>query len=157
LAATEGGPAAGASVDVGTSDGVARAFTAETSANWLTVVPSAGTTPAQGSLTAATDLPVDTRQTEVVLTAADLPSATGPVTSTFETASLGGFTGLYSHQRRRTNPPPRAGPEVSGSFYPLLAPTPDVTSTSWWLDDPDMGGAPVRTASTAPYDFGPGS
>src|SRR5690606_19405636 len=82
LAATQGGPAAGASVDVGTSDGVARAFTAETSANWLTVVPGAGTTPAQVSLSAATDLPVGTHQTEVVLTAADLPSVTVPVTLT---------------------------------------------------------------------------
>ncbi|HLT82972.1 MAG TPA: hypothetical protein VKZ83_01955, partial [Phototrophicaceae bacterium] len=157
LAATEGGPAAGASVDVGTSDGVARAFTAETSANWLTVVPSAGTTPAQVSLSAATDLPVGTHQTEVVLTAADLPSVTVPVTLTVAAAPLEDFTVVYSLQPKRTNPAPLAGTEVSGNIYPLLAPTTDVTSTTWWLDDPDMGGAPVRTDSTAPYDFGPGS
>lgn len=157
LAATSGGPAAGASVDVGTSDGTARAFTATSSADWLTVAPASGTTPATLALSAPADLPVGSHTAEVTLTSPDLPSTTVAVTLTVSAAPLEGFTVVHSLDSRRGSPTPLDGAEVSGSIYPFLAPAEGVASTSWWLDDPLMGGAPLRTDSTAPFDFAPGS
>ncbi|WP_324649594.1 kelch repeat-containing protein [Georgenia sp. H159] len=157
LAATVGGPAPGASVDVGTSDGVARAFTATSTADWLTVAPGATTTPAQVSLTAATDLDVGTYRTAVLLEAPGLPSATVAVTLTVSPAPLEQFTVVRSLNAKRTGPVPLHGTEVSGDIYPFLAPETDVTSTTWWLDDPAMAGTPVRTDGVAPFDYGPGS
>ena len=157
LTATEGGPATGARVDVGTSDGVTRTFTASSSANWLTVVPSGTTTPAQLSLTAAGGLPAGTHRGEVVLQAADVPSLTVAVTLTVSPAPLEDFTVVHGLDPKRASPTPLHGTEVTGLVFPFLAPATDVMSTTWWLDDPDMGGIPVRTDSAAPFDFGPGS
>ncbi|QDB80226.1 hypothetical protein FE251_13175 [Georgenia wutianyii] len=157
LTATEGGAAPGATVDVGTSDGVARTFSATSSSGWLTVTPSGATSPAQLTLTAAAGLPVGTHQAEVVLQSPGLPSATVAVTFTVSAAPLEGFTVVHSLSSKRTSPRPLDGAEISGAVYPLLAPTTGVASTAWWLDDPDMGGTPVRTDSAAPFDFGSGS
>ncbi|WP_152187659.1 Kelch repeat-containing protein [Georgenia satyanarayanai] len=157
LASTAGGPAAGATIDVGTSDGAPRAFTATGSVDWLTVAPSTGTAPAAVSLTAASDLPVGTHTATVTLASADLPDVVVPVTLTVAAAPLDGFTVVHSKDSKRGSPTVLDGADVSGNIYPFLAPTDGVTATAWWLDDPLMGGAPLRTDTTEPFDFGPGS
>ncbi|MBD8061609.1 Kelch repeat-containing protein [Oceanitalea stevensii] len=157
LTSVEGGPAASTTVDIGTSDGTPRPFTTTDSADWLTVAPSSGTTPATVSLTAAPGLPVGTHTAEVTLASPDLPSTVVTVTLTVSAAPLEDFTVVHGKDAKRSSPSPLDGAEVSGNIYPLLAPETDVTSTSWWLDDPLMGGAPVRTDGAAPFDFGPGS
>ncbi|PYF99672.1 N-acetylneuraminic acid mutarotase [Georgenia satyanarayanai] len=157
LTSVEGGADTGTTVDVTTSDGTARPFTATASADWLAVAPSSGTTPATVSLTAATGLPVGTHTAEVTLESPDLPSTAVTVTLTVSAAPLEDFTVMHGQDAKRSSPSPLEGAEVSGDIYPLLAPETDVTSTTWWLDDPLMGGAPVRTDGAAPFDFAPGS
>src|SRR5690625_4449650 len=63
----------------------------------------------------------------------------------------------YSLDRKRTSPSPLDGAAVDGVIYPFLTGDSGVTSVRWWLDDPEMAGAPVRTDTPSPFGFSPGS
>ena len=156
LTVRKDGQAPSVTIDVDTSDGIAREFTAAGTEPWLSVTGS-GTTPASVTLVAATDLPLGTHRADVVLESADLPSVTVPVALTVQAAPIDDYTVVYSKDPKRTDPLRLDGAEVEGDIYPLLAPEEDVASTTWWLDDPAMGGEPVRTDTVAPYDLVPGS
>lgn len=157
LSSTEGGSPARGTVDVDTTDGVARTLTATSSQAWLSVAPVSGTTPTQLTVQADASLAAGTHTAEVVLDSPGLPSVTVGVTVTVEPAPIEGFTVFHSVNAKRTDGQPLQGAVVQGDIYPFLEPDVGVSTTSWWLDDPAMGGVPVRTDSVAPYDFGPGS
>ncbi|MEE6283069.1 kelch repeat-containing protein [Georgenia sp. MJ170] len=156
LTMRQGGQPPTATVDVGTSDGIARPFTAVSTETWLSVT-GGGTTPSAVTLVAATDLPLGTHRADVIVESPDLPSVSLPVTLTVQPAAIDDYTVVYSADPKRTSPARLNGATVEGDVYPLLAPEADVASTSWWLDDPAMGGEPVRTDTVAPYDYAPGS
>src|SRR5690606_26851144 len=141
---------------VSASDGSALTFDASASVPWLTVDPPTTTTPAQLAVeTSADDLLPGTHTADVTLTSPGLPDVTVPVTLTVSDSSP--FHVVTGTDAKRRSPAPLAGSTVTGDIYAFLAQTDAVSSTTWWLDDPERTGQPLRTDSAAPFDFGPGS
>ena len=64
---------------------------------------------------------------------------------------------LVSKSSSRSSPVPLAGQTVSGSIYVFTGPDSGVSQVSFYLDDPNMVGAPRRTEGNAPYDFAGGT
>lgn len=56
----------------------------------------------------------------------------------------------YSTSQNRSSPVALDGKTVSGSIYPILLPTTNVTSVRFWIDD---NTAAARSESSAPYDL----
>src|SRR5699024_1877245 len=144
LGAVDGGEPVTAALTVTSSDGSAVPVQATASGDWLTVDPGSSVTPAQLTVTADPGgLTLGEHTAEVLITSPDLPDAVVPVVlEVREPAS--DFDVVYSLDRKRGDAQPLAGTTVTGDIYPFLSPVDGVSSTSWWLDDPERSGLPLR-------------
>jgi hypothetical protein len=66
------------------------------------------------------------------------------------------FTLLYSDTSDRAAPVQLDGAVVGGTLYAFTKPDTAVASVSFYIDDPDMSGAPHTIENTAPFDLGGG-
>lgn len=72
-------------------------------------------------------------------------------------AAAGAYSLFVSSSNTRSNPMPLADRTVSGDTYVFTSPDTGVYQVRFYLDNPNMTGAPRRTESNAPYDFAGGT
>jgi hypothetical protein len=78
----------------------------------------------------------------------------------FTTAALSSpstYSLKVSKQADRSGASELEGDTVSGKIYAFTAPDSGVEKVQFYLDDPDMSGAPKKVENVAPYDFAGGS
>ncbi len=151
------GAVASTQVDLASAGIDAADFTVSVDAEWLTLTPDNGVTPATLNVEATTAglSPGTTHTATVTAEAAGFVSARIPVT--LAVTESGNFTIVFSNQANRTNPIPLDGAQVIASIYPFLVPETGVVQVRFYLDDPAASAAPVQTENTPPYDFAGGT
>jgi large repetitive protein len=142
-------------VDVATNDGGTPAFTATDDAPWLTVAPTSGQVPGNLSLTAdPAGLAVGEYRATVTVSANGYDAARLPVTLTVtEVAPPVSYALLLSRAADRSSPTPLEGQSVANEVYVFTTPDTNVSRVRFYLDDPNMTGAPRRVETGGPFDF----
>lgn len=158
MVAVAGGAADRETVSVGTQDGVSTTFSTTSSASWLAADPASGSTPATVDIVATPGtLATGTHAATLTVSAPGYDSVSISVSFTVRDTAGGTFDVVMSTSATRTSPVLLEGRTVSGSIYAFLAPDTDVTSTRWWLDDPDRAGSVWQVDGASPFDFMPSS
>lgn len=140
------GPAA-QTLGLQSSGGASASYSVTDDADWLTVTPAAGTTPA--SLTVSVDpagLAPGTYRGTVTAT------ADGHV-SDATTVTLVVYDLLVSTATDRSGGAVFAGGTVSGKVAIFLAPDAGPTQVRFYRDDPGMTKTPTKVEKNAPWDF----
>jgi N-acetylneuraminic acid mutarotase/glucose/arabinose dehydrogenase len=146
----EGGTDTG-TTGLSTSDGTAANFTITDDAAWLTVSPVTGPTPL--TLNVAVDA---TGLATGVYTATALAIAPGYVSDTLSislSVGSGSYDLFLSGFADRSSAVPLEGQTASGDIYVFTSPDTDVSSVTFFLDDPTMAGTPQKVENNAPYDL----
>ena len=154
LTVDQGGSVPDQMVGLDTSDATGASFSVSDDADWLTVGPVSGSTPATLTLSVdATSLAAGTHTATVTATADGFLSDTLAVT-----VSVGQpFALMVSTSSDRASPVSLNGSSMAGDVYVFTTPDVGVNRVRFFLDDPAMNGAPRRTENNAPYDFAGGS
>jgi hypothetical protein len=148
LTAAVGGSASTA-VTLSGSDGAA-SYTVSADAPWLSVTPGTGSTPATLTVAAqAAGLAAGTYAASVSAAAPGHIGATLPVTLT-----VGATHALrISTVSTRASAVPLEGATVAGDIYAFVDPATSVRRVRFFVDDPQMTGAPRQTENNAPWDL----
>lgn len=152
----EPGGSTSAATSLTTSSGAAANFDITTNVDWLTIVPSSGTTPQSITIEmSAVDLTVGTYDGVLNATAPGFGSATLTVHLNVQAES--NYDLQFSTEPDRTNPALLDGQEVAGPIFVFVAPEAGLDSVEFYIDSPSLLGDPYRTESNAPFDLAGGS
>jgi lysophospholipase L1-like esterase len=146
------GTAPSQSLDLDTSDSGVAGYTITDDAVWLLVNPTSGSTP--DILTVSIDAAGLSPGTYTgTITAASSGYTDGTVDVTLFVTGSSIYDLLLSASSNRSSPVPLEGETVSGTAYIFTNPDEGVSRVSFYLDDSEMIGSPIRIENIAPYDF----
>ncbi len=74
-----------------------------------------------------------------------------------DTAAATAYTLLFSTSSDRSNAQPLQGQNVYGNVYVFTSPDTNVSTVSFYIDDPNIINSPYRVEKTAPYDLNGGT
>ena len=141
------------SVTLATTDDATTFFNVSSDADWVTVAPSSGSTPASLELTIdPAGLALGTHSATVTATGAGYPPATLNVSLTVQGGSSS-YGLLLSTSADRSGAIPLGGETVSEDVYVFTSPDFGVSEVRFYLDDPGMAGSPKITEKGAPFDY----
>jgi N-acetylneuraminic acid mutarotase/glucose/arabinose dehydrogenase len=153
--ADQGGAPATQTLLLQATGGNAPSVTVSESATWLSVAPSSTSIPQSIAFTADPGgLSPGVYRTKVQASASGYATAAVEVTlrvkdqSTSSTHQL-----LLSLAPNRSNPVPLEGSTVDGPIHVFVSPTSGLNRVRFFLDDPNMVGAPRQTENSQPFDF----
>lgn len=86
-------------------------------------------------------------------TATTAPGSTPTAVATATAIPAGSENVVYSTSPSRTNAVALNGKTVSGNIYVFTSPEGNTQSVSFYVDDPNRTGSPLRTESVAPFDI----
>jgi hypothetical protein len=150
----EGSGSSAQTSELAASDGSSASFVASADRSWVSVSPGSGSTPTPVTVTVdASGLAPGTYGATVTAEGGGYAAGTLAVTLTVLEASASAYELLVSSSPDRSSPVALAGETVSGEMFVFLSPETGVSDVSFFLDDPDMSGAPVQVERGAPYDL----
>jgi hypothetical protein len=156
LAAERDGPVVSQTVSLTASNSAAAPFAATDDADWLSVSPAAGNTPATLTLSGnPSGLSQGTYTATVNVSAEGLPSAQLEVSMVV--SEPGGHTLLVSTSPDRAGASPLSGQTVQGDIYVFTFPDLHVRRVTFYLDASPTSGDLHRVEGSAPFDFAGGS
>jgi hypothetical protein len=142
-----GGTAADQATSLSASDGSAASFAVEVDAPWLDVTPSAGSTPAELTVS------VDTTGLAAGLYTGVIRAVAGGYVSDETRVTLAVRDMVFGTTSDRSSPISLGGATVAGNVYAFTTPDTGVDRVRFWLDNPTMSGTPRKTESNGPFDF----
>ncbi|MGF2685372.1 Kelch repeat-containing protein [Marinobacter sp. DUT-3] len=142
------------SVSLSSSNDGNVSFTLSDDANWLSLSPTSGTTPATITVTAdPSGLPAGNHTATVEASGTGVSKAYLQVSFDIIEPAGSDYTLMVSSSADRSSASPLQNASVSGDIFVFIPTSPGISRVNFYIDNPQKSGSPNQSEGLAPYDM----